>query len=212
MEITKFYSLRNAVGNNADFHRVTGTQAVGGVYFWGFTLRDDAELPQKSDELLVWYIGKDRCVIQRIMQEVTQLIFGGFGTIIDKDWLISNPFRGRLKNLQESIPLSPSVLYKSDGLHVLYEFINNPSIKPTLDWMRERLIWAYIPLDNDNDRKDVENELLHIVRTNIFGTGRITTLLPKKVIPIQTPLFNNIDWTDNEILRDWIIEVNNNIP
>lgn len=211
MVVTNFDSLRTAVGNNADFHRVTGTHAVGGVYFWGFTLRDDAELPQKSDELLIWYIGKDGCVIQRIMQEVTQLIFGGFGTIIDKDWLIANPFRGRLKNLQESIPLSPYVLYKSDGLHVLYEFINNPLIKPTLDWMRERLIWAYIPLENDNDRKDVENELLHIVRTNIFGTGRIKTLLPKIVISIQTPFFNDIDWTNNEILRDWIIAVNTNI-
>lgn len=213
MKVTKFYSLRNIVGNSADFHRFTGTHAVGGVYFWGFSLREDAHLPQDKDELLIWYIGKDgNTVIQRVMQEVAQLIFGGFGTIIHHDWLIANPCAARLKNLQEQQPLNPNVLYKSDGLHVLYDFFSNPLMQPTLDWMKERLILAYIPLDTEEARVKVENELHHIVRTNIFGTGSIKNLLPKKVFPNQTPLFNAIDWTDNEILRDWIIEVNNLMP
>ena len=78
------------------------------------------------------------------MQEVTQLIFGGFCTIIDHKWLIKNPCKARIFDKQESDQnggtLDTKVLYKPYGLHVLYDFVGNTTIQATLDWMRERLV------------------------------------------------------------------------
>jgi len=218
MKATKFYNLKSIIGNDKDFHRKTGTFCKSGVYFWGFTLRDDGNLPESKDELLVYYIGKsERNISERIMQEVTQLIFGGFGTIINHDWLMKNPHKARIFDKQESDKigaLDSDVLHKSYGLHVLYDFFGNKKIQPTLDWMRERLIFAWIDTDDIINIPLLENELHHIVRTNCFGIGKIKTLSPKKDVSnsIQTPLFNQVDWANNVILRDWLIEVNRNIP
>ncbi len=222
MIATKFYSLKGIIGNAKDFHRKTGTHCKRGVYFWGFTLNENAELPVSKDELVIYYIGKfEKNIVERIMQEITQLIFGGFGTIIDHNWLIKNPHKARIFDKQESDKkgtksLDPEVLYKSYGLHVLYDFFGNPKIQPTLDWMRERLIFAWI--DDENDKslnlKPVENEMHHIVRTNVLGIQNMKNLTPKKnvAIPANTPLFNSIDWKYNLQLKEWIIEVNRNIP
>ena len=223
MKTTQFYSLKGVNGNVTDFHRKTGTFCKQrGVYFWGFTLRKDASLPVSKDELVIYYIGKsEKNIVERIMQEFTQLIFGGFGTIIDHNWLLSNPHKARIFEKQESDkkgikPPDPEVLYKSDGLHVLYDFFCNSKIQPTLNWMRERLIFSWI--DDDNDKsinfKHVENELHHIVRTNILGIQHMKNLTPKKsvTIPANTPLFNSIDWKCNKPLKEWLIEVNINIP
>ncbi len=220
MIATGFYSLKNIRGNSTDFHRKTGTFCKSGVYFWGFTLRENSDLPTKSDELVIYYIGKsERNISERIMQEVTQLIFGGFGTIIDHNWLKSNnPYKAKIFDKQESDkkgtkPLDSEVLYKSDGLHVLYDFFDNPKIQSTLDWMRERLIFAWIDTDDIINIPNLESELHHIVRTNCLGIGKIRTLLPKKDISnsLQTPLFQQIDWTNNLLLKDWLTEVNKNI-
>lgn len=215
MKATQFYSLKRIRENEKDFHRKNGTFCKSGVYFWGFTLREDAALPKKSDEMVIYYIGKsERNIIERIMQEITQLLFGGFGTIIDHNWLIGNPFRARIYSKQESIPLDKEVLYKSDGLHVLYDFFGNSKIQPTLDWMREKLIFAWIDTDDIINIPNLESELHHVVRTNCFGIGKIKTLQPKKDIsnPLQTPLFQQIDWSRNVILKEWLTEVNKSIP
>jgi hypothetical protein len=215
MIATQFHSLKSIQGNEKDFHRKNGTFCKSGVYFWGFTLRKDAALPKKSNEIVIYYIGKsERNIIERIMQEITQLLFGGFGTIIDHNWLKVNPFRARLYSKQESIPLDREVLYKSDGLHVLYDFFGNSKIQPTLDWMRETLIFAWIDTDDIINIPYLESEFHHIVRTNCFGIGKIKTLQPKKDIsnPLQTPLFQQIDWSRNVILKEWLTEVNKSIP
>jgi hypothetical protein len=222
MKTTQFYSLKGINGNVTDFHRKTGAFCKGGVYFWGFTLREDADLPVSKDELIIYYIGKsEKNIVERIMQEFTQLIFGGFGTIIDYDWLKKNPHKARIFNKQESDnkgtkPLDPEVLYKSYGLHVLYDFFGNLKIQPTLDWMRERLIFAWINDENDKslNLKPVENEMHHIVRTNVLGIQNMKNLTPKKnvTIPTNTPFFNSIDWKSNVPLKEWLIEVNRNIP
>jgi len=247
LKTTQFYSLKGIRGNEADFHRnrktgryrnrKEGKFCEGGVYFWGFTLREDGNLPKSKDELVIYYIGKsEENIVERIMQEVTQLIFGGFGTIIDHNWLIKNPCKARIFDKQKpnmNGPLDPDVLYKSYGLHVLYDFlygffdngntkIQPRLIQPTLNWMKERLIFAWIEdetwIDVENnvtvELNKVENEFHHIVRTNVFGIGRIKNLTPKKDVnnPKETPFFNSIDWRNNRELRDWLIAVNNNIP
>ena len=114
------------------------------------------------------------------------------------------------------VGLDPEVLYKSYGLHVLYDFLGNSKIQPTLDWMRERLIFAWINDKNDKslNLKPVENEMHHIVRTNVLGIQNMKNLTPKKnvTIPTNTPFFNSIDWKSNVPLKEWLIEVNRNIP
>jgi hypothetical protein len=215
MIATQFYSLKSIRGNNIDFHRKTGNFCKSGVYFWGFSLREDADLPNKSDELVIYYIGKsEKNISERIMQEVTQLLFGGFGTIIEHAWLTSNPYQARIYNKQESSPLDKEVLYKSDGLHVLYDFFDNPKIQSTLQWLRERLIFAWIDTDDLLIIPNLENEFHHIVRTNCIGIGKIKTLTPKKDIrnPMQTPLFSQVNWTANTLLQDWLTVVNSKIP
>lgn len=218
MKATQFYSLKGIKGNATDFHRKTGTFCKSGVYFWGFSLQENGDLPTNKNEFLAYYIGKsERNISERIMQEVTQLVFGGFGTIINHDWLIKNPFKARIFDKQESDKkgtLDTDVLYKSYGLHVLYDFFNNPKIKPTLDWMQERLVFAWIDTDDIINIPILENELHHIVRTNCFGIGKIKTLLPKKDVsnPLHVPIFNLVDWSRNVVLKEWLIEVNKNIP
>ena len=113
------------------------------------------------------------------MQEVTQLIFGGFGTIIDINFLVNNPYEGRLFEKQENN--DNDVLYKSDGLHVLYNFLKAEKIKQNLDCMRERLIFSWIELDKIDDINKIENELHHIVRTNVFGIGNMKNENRKKM-------------------------------
>jgi|688.fasta_scaffold194535_3 hypothetical protein len=215
MIATPFYSLKNIIGNAKDFHRKTGTFCKSGVYFWGFTLNDNASLPAKSNEIVIYYIGKSESnIAERIMQEVTQLLFGGFGTIIDHAWLKANPYKARIYNKQESMPLDKEVFYKSDGLHVLYDFLGNTKIQTTLDWMRENLIFAWIDTDDILNIPNLENELHHIVRTNCLGIGKIKNLTPKKDIgnPMQTPLFKQVNWSANNLLQDWLTQVNKNIP
>ncbi len=222
MKATKFFNLKGIRGNEKDFHRKSGAFCKRGVYFWGFTLREDGNLPLSKEELVIYYIGKsEKNIVERIMQEVTQLIFGGFGTIIDHNWLMKNPHKARIFDKQESDKKGtkspdPEVLYKSNGLHVLYDFYGNPKIQPTIDWMRERFIFAWLDYENDKslNLKPVENEMHHIVRTNVLGIGNMKNSTPKKdvTIPANTPFFNSIVWNNNIPLKEWLIEVNRNIP
>lgn len=220
MKATKFFNLKSIRGNENDFHRKSGTFCKRGVYFWGFTLREDCNLPESKEELVIYYIGKsEKNIVERIMQEVTQLIFGGFGTIIDHNWLLKNPHKARIFDKQESDKkgtLDAEVLYKSYGLHVLYDFLGHSKIQPTLNWMQERFIFAWIDVENNVPIKinQVENEFHHIVRTNVLGIKKMKNLMPKKnvTIPANTPFFNSIDWKSNLPLKEWLIEVNSNIP
>lgn len=205
MIASKFYLLKDIKGDT-DFHRKFGKHNVKGVYFWGFTLNDKAVLPLNKDELVIYYVGKDtKSVVRRIMEEVTQLIFGGYGTIIDHNWLKVNPHSAGIFEKQESDNkgsnvLGKEVLYKSYGLHVLYDFFNNPQIQPTLDWMRERLILAWIEVSDIEEIGHLELEMHDYVKSNILGTkGRVNFPHKNK--------FETIDWKENEILKEWLKEV-----
>lgn len=217
MKIKKFYSLRGSIGDYG-FHRTNrniGIHKKPGVYFWGFNLRDDIQYPEKGADILIWYIGIDKNVSQRIMQEVTQLIFGGFGTIIDHDYLKLNPFNALLYDLQESDykrtkPVHPAVLYKSDGLHVLYHFFDDLKIQDTLKWMKERLIFTWIEETDSAKRTNIEAEMHRIVGNNIFGGGDIKDREEKLSISNlqETPNFHLIDWNENMVLKEWLTNVN----
>gem|GEM_PF-2250180 len=257
MKSSPFFALKNIQGNEIDFHRSRydgkhfGNHCKRGVYFWGFYLGNNRKcIPEKPEDIVIYYIGKEQGnVSQRIMQEFTQFIIGGFGTIIHNKWLIEHPFDADLYNKQESDKtglLDKDVLYKSYGLHVLHDFYYNSELRPTINWMFERLIFAWVVddkntkaivteyeknLDNkiiekiknqvNNDTKKyqekinnrflahLESELHHIVGRNTFGLGPNP---PKNIKDVndkkKTPLFNSIDWTDNETLKKWILETN----
>lgn len=209
MKASRFYLLRDIKGDT-DFHRKEGQHNVMGVYFWGFTLNADVNLPKNKNELVIYYIGKDtKSVIRRMMEEVTQLIFGGYGTIINHNWLINHPHSARIFEKQESdkkgkSKLDPDVLYKSNGLHVLYDFFANKDIQSTIEWMRERLIFAWIKVSDKNEIDPLELEMHEYVKNNILGLkGRVNFPNNNK--------FNSIDWSDNEILKEWLCEVKNKL-
>ena len=213
MKATKFWSLKN-INGDPQFHRKTGNYNNGGVYFWGFNVSENFTMPPKDkNDFVIYYIGKSKKnVIERIMQEVTQLIFGGFGTIIDKKWLENNQHKARIHCKQED-KKDKDVLYRSDGLHLLHDFFDDKKISSTIKWMRERLIFGWIDNINEDDLNKVENEFHHIVRTNVLGIGKMSKPTPKKDAnnAIATPYFHNIIWEDNPYLKEWFIEVNNNI-
>lgn len=214
MKATTFISLKSIQGitNHANFHRKKGKYCVPGVYFWGFTLRKDCGLPTVKEEMIIYYIGKSKSnVSERIMQEITQLIFGGFGTIIDKIWLINNYNKARLKN--EQYNKTSNVLYTPDGLHMLYNFLTDKRIADTVEWMKERLIFTWIECNSDKV-KSLEKEIHSIVRTNVLGVGLLKNINhPNGSLGIkEDSLFNKeIDWKLNPILKDWLIEVHENI-
>jgi hypothetical protein len=166
MKASRFFALKNIQGNDSDFHRNRydgihfGTHCKRGVYFWGFYLGHNSNcIPEKPEDILIYYIGKEQeNVSQRIMQEFTQFIIGGFGTIIHHKWLIDHPFNADIYNKQESDKigvLDNEVIYKSDGLHVLYNFFYNAEIRPTINWMFERFIFAWV-IDNDETKSLIE--------------------------------------------------------
>ncbi len=203
MKTTKFYQLKNIRGND-DFNRKDGKHNVPGVYFWGFTLREDGQLPEHKNEMIVYYIGKDsKSIIRRIMEEVTQLIFGGYGTVFDKNWLVTNPFTAKLTEKQKCQPVPVEVLYKSEGLNVLFDFFSNTSITETLEWMKNRMIFSWIEVNNENDRSYLELEMHDYAKNNILGLGRRVNFPHKNK-------FNEINWNDNEILKEWLEEVRKN--
>jgi hypothetical protein len=215
MKANKFYHLKEIIGNSKDFHRKQGGFCKKGIYFWGFSTNPNGGLPKKENEIVIYYIGKSQSnIAERIMQEITQLIFGGFGTIIDKNWLINHPFNARIYTKQETIG-DTDVLYKSDGLHVLYDFLKtkNKSLIETLDWMKENFIFTWIDSSDNESINKIESEMHHIVRTNCFGIGRIKQLHKKRDVnnKLETPFFNSIDWSENELLKKWLIETNNHI-
>lgn len=205
MKASEFYLLKDVAGDK-EFHRKKGSHNVSGVYFWGFTLNPEGKLPVNKDELVIYYIGKDtKSVVRRMMEEVTQLIFGGFGTILDYDWLLKNPHTAKIFAKQESDnkgknSVDKEVLYKSDGLHVLYDFFDNAKIKETLKWMRERLIISWVEVDERAEIDPLELEMHSYVRNNILGVkGRVNFHHNNK--------FAIIDWKKNVILKQWLEEV-----
>ncbi|MBF2709742.1 hypothetical protein [Flavobacterium soyangense] len=216
MKVKSFFSLNQIQGLNNEnlFHRKKGEYSTkSGVYFWGFKFNENSNLPVKIDDFVIYYIGKSNGNIsERIMQEVTQLVFGGFGTILDQKYLEINYNQAKIKNEQDN-PSSKNVIYRSDGLHVLENFFADPKIVQTVNWMRKNLIFTWIECDKI-EVAALENEMHHIVRTNILGVGNMKNLTPKKDIfnpKHNTDFFKKVDWDANTILRDWLIEVNKNI-
>lgn len=256
MKASKFFTLKNIQGNKTDFHRNCydginfGTHCKRGVYFWGFYIGDnDNCIPEKPEDVVLYYIGKEQDnASQRIMQEITQFILGGFGTIVSREWLEKHPFDANLYDKQESDKsgtLDKDVLYKSFGLHVLNEFYTDEQIRKTVDWMFNRIIFTWI-IEDDKSAKMVENyelslgdngknelkkksknenvylqrlknkflgamesEFHHIAGRNTFGLG---VNPPKRFKNIQdkkaTPFFNEVDWNDNLILKNWLVSTN----
>jgi hypothetical protein len=143
------------------------------------------------------------------MEEVTQLVFGGYGTIINHEWLKNNPHNAGIYNKQNSDKkgtknLDKEVLYKSDGLHVLYDFFDNSQIQATLDWMRERLIFSWIEVSEKTEIDPLELEMHEFVKNNILGIkGRVSFPHNNK--------FKSLDWADNNILKEWLEEVKSRI-
>ena len=82
-KFSPFLKLSDLKGKHKYFHRKKGEFSnIGGVYFWGVTLNDKFDLPVIKDDLVIMYIGKSvRNIPERIMQEITQLVLGGFGNI-----------------------------------------------------------------------------------------------------------------------------------
>jgi hypothetical protein len=230
-QVSGFQSL-SMIQNNEYYKRSIGPP---GVYSWGFTLRENGKLPIKEDELIVYYIGKREPgakyslkspivrenVYERIMQEVAHL-FGGFGTVIDKNHMLLHPFDARIKEQQDQ--KTNHVLYSVEGLHTLLSFFSNAQIQDTVDWMKQRFVFCWIefnpnyysqqPLAYHDEIRKLENEMHHIVRTNVLGVGKINSSMSKKDINNvnETPFFNyKIDWSKNPILENWLKEVNNRI-
>lgn len=214
MKASKFYLLKD-IRNNNDFYRKKdkkkgiGKHNVPGVYFWGFTLTKDATLPNNKNEFVIYYIGKDKkSIIRRMMEEVTQLLFGGYGTIIDHHWLQKNFHSAKINEKHQSdksgMPRDKDILYKSDGLNVLYDFFKNKQIQKTLDWMRERLIFSWVEVNEIEEIDPLELEMHNYVKNNILGLkGRVNFLNNNK--------FSCIDWSNNEILKEWLEEVQKKI-
>lgn len=188
-----------------------------GVYFWGFSLREDGGKPAAKEEMVIYYIGKsENNVIERMMQEFTQLLFGGFGTIINHEYLKKHPFNARLVHHQANLDcnsLNDIVLYKSCGLHVLHDFISNKSeaLAKTIDWMKEHLFFAWIETEKKSDNCTLEKDMHKFIRTNVFGAGKIKKLTPKIKLE-KTKLFEKIKWGNIEFVKEWFEEVNRNIP
>ena len=216
MKVKKFFSLNQIQGLNNEnlFHRKKGEYSTkSGVYFWGFKFNENSILPLKTEDFVIYYIGKSNGNIsERIMQEVTQLIFGGFGTILDEKYLEINYNQAKIKNEQDN-HFSKNVIYRSEGLHVLENFFSDPKIVQTVNWMRKNLIFTWIECDK-SEVAALEKEMHHIVRTNILGVGNMKNLTPKKDIKDEnhdTKYFKKVNWDDNEILKNWLIEVNQKI-
>lgn len=225
-QVTPFESLVTIRGD-CNYQRVCGPP---GVYFWGFTLRPNGDLPRCANELIIYYIGKREpgekfkvtdCirenVFERIMQGFTRLM-GGFGTIFNETYMLQHPFDAKLKQHEVAKTLGV-VLYSVDGLHTLTDFFTDPRIQNTKLWMRERFIFCYIEF-NPNclpqppllgykvEIENLEKEMHHIVLGNTLGGAGLKNKNQKVNVNLsdKTQNFNKVDWSGNTLLKNWLMK------
>jgi len=210
--ISPFLKLSEIGKKHSYFHRKTGRlKYITGVYFWGFTFNN--QIPSKKDDFIIYYIGKsEKDITERIMQEITQLIIGGFGNIPNTAWLKKNIFSARLKEAIQKTSRRKNMPYNPDGLHMLKFFKDDNLIQEIVSWMVESAIFCWIPLHNNKiaSIKLLEKELHHITMTNCFGTGKLKNIKKHlwKIGSPETKIFNQINWQYNPQLKDWLEEVN----
>lgn len=179
------YALKDIQGYGELFDRKTGRLRTGGVYFWGFYLGNDSSLmPDSSAEMIIYYIGKDeRDVLQRMMQEITQLLVGGFGIIFDTKRLKNNPYNANLYDIRTRCDSTiTDILYRPDGLHTLYRFYTDKRVREAIDWMFNRLIFTWIADDEKTPSiiEHFERRLDKKLRLKLEKDGRPYSELVKK--------------------------------
>ena len=183
-----------------------------GVYFWGFKFTKG--MPETADEFVIYYIGKStRNVIERMMQEITQLVFGGYGHIFSRKWLKKNNTAPNLTYLKEiSVKSAPAVhLYSPSGMADVQKFLNQPSVdlKVTLNWMRKNLIFTWIEIPSKDVAK-AEREFHQMVKAHILGVNKIKSFKAPSTSSDKREYFSQLEDRKHP-LADWLKRVNENI-
>jgi hypothetical protein len=158
----------------------------GGVYLWGFNLKKKSEEKVNcKDDLVIYYVGKSNSQInERLMQEFSQLIFGGFGTILDWDYIKKNKFKLKVKKQQNDYEKGKNqannkVVYQPTSIADVINFPTNDGAVNSLKKMRERLIFTYFTLD-ENSNKIISEFSLKICEKLI--DKKINTIYISKII------------------------------
>jgi hypothetical protein len=213
----KIYFFKDA--NNHNNCRKTDKPKTG-VYFWGFTLTDNPEIPEKAEEFALIYVGKSqKNIYERLMQEFSQLIFGGFGTIFSKEYLKENNFKYFLNKINQhpnNNEYKEQVIYSVQCMKDLANFHlgNNKALNEHLKWMKDRLCYTYIEVDA-SECAIVEKIIHNVVRPHVLGLGRISTSLNGKKNKRSKVLWEEIKEkykTElHKVISDWIDSVIKNI-
>ena len=134
-----------------------------GIYFWGLSLKN-GQKPENENEFALLYVGKSqKNIFERLMQEFSQLIFGGFGTLFNHEDLKNLNFEYNLNQINQDTKnqLDKSkVVYSPQNMAELSTFHLAPSAEhiQTLEYHK---------------RNEAEKIIHQVVRPHITGLGKI---------------------------------------
>jgi hypothetical protein len=171
MELFSFQDIENK-----DHSRLSNQRKVG-LYFWGLSLQDDQK-PENEAEFALLYLGKSQInVFERLMQEFSQLIFGGFGTLFNIEYLRKHNFCFNLNQINqdtENEVHKPKIVYSPKNMVELSTFHLAPSADciQTLEYYKRNLYYSYLELPHSEIQKG-ENIIHQVVRPHITGLGKI---------------------------------------
>jgi hypothetical protein len=197
-------------GSNLNAENYARKANISGVYLWGFNLRDDNLKIDKKEQIVIYYVGKSNShIYERLMQEFSQLLFGGFGTILNWDYI---------KSVNTNPPINQKLFQlgvrkhqnnyenKFDDNYVVYhpnsivDVLNFPNefAKETLKEMRMRLIFTYFTLSEESKlviqdiAKNIANEQVNFnKKKNPLNEGELAESIFSKFIEIVESYFHH---------------------
>jgi hypothetical protein len=149
-----------------------------GIYFWGLSLKN-GQKPENENEFALLYVGKSqKNIFERLMQEFSQLIFGGFGTLFNHEYLKNLNFEYNLNQINQDTKnqLNKSkVVYSPQNMAELSTFHLAPSAEliQTLEYYKRNLYYSYLELSTKDEIKEAEKIIHQVVRPHITGLGKI---------------------------------------
>lgn len=160
-----------------------------GIYFWGLSLKDGKK-PENEKEFALLYVGKSqKNIFERLMQEFSQLIFGGFGTLFKFEHLDDQNFQYNLniiiqdtKSFRDKVVYSPQKMDDLSRLHLKppADYIQ------TLEYYKRNLYYSYLELSEKDEIKEAEKIIHQVVRPHITGLGKIKSPINAKALTTAT--------------------------
>lgn len=203
----ELYAFKN---KHPDHSRLSDNRKKG-IYFWGLSL-ENGKKPENEKEFALLYVGKSqKNIFERLMQEFSQLIFGGFGTLFNIKYLKKHNFEYNLNIINQdtnSPKYRDKVVYSPQKMDDLSRLHLKPPAHyiQTLEYYKRNLYYSYLELSTDDEIKKAEKTIHQVVRPHITGLGKIKSPINAKALTTATEEWKNFKNDHSKNLNPIIIK------